>query len=108
MPSFSKYILFTTRMIGFCRLFDLLLLCKYFLFILFFVSLFQNIEKYIKRRKNKMEKKSKKYIYFASQYQPEVTTTYIGRYYENFFILGIWISSLIIIFGGVSRLVFRK
>ena len=30
---------------------------------------------------------SKKYIYFASQYQPEVTTTYIGKYYENFFLV---------------------
>ena len=47
------------------------------------------------RHKNKKLKKiydsyvtkadlSKKYVYFASQYQPEATTSQIGSYYENF------------------------
>ena len=29
---------------------------------------------------------SKKYIYFAAQYQPEASTSQIGSYYENFFL----------------------
>ncbi|MAW01958.1 MAG: cytochrome C biogenesis protein CcmF [Candidatus Pelagibacter sp.] len=48
-------------------------------------------------------------FYLAINYSSIGERRLIGaRYYENFFILGIWISSLIIIFGGVSRLVFRK
>ena len=52
----------------------------------------------ILRRKNKRLKKiydrfvtkvdyKKKYIYFASQYQPEATTSQIGSYYDNFFLV---------------------
>jgi len=50
------------------------------------------------RHKNKRLKKiydsyvtkadlTKKYIYFAAQYQPEATTSQIGSYYENFFLV---------------------
>jgi len=48
-------------------------------------------------------------FYLAINYSSIGERRLIGaRYYENFFILGIWISSIIIIFGGISRLIFRK
>ena len=48
-------------------------------------------------------------FYLAINYSSIGNKRLIGaRYYENFFILGIWISSLIIVLGGLSRLFIRK
>ena len=56
----------------------------------FFIEKLRHNNKRLKKFYDKYVTKadlSKKYIYFASQYQPEATTTQIGSYYENFFLV---------------------
>jgi hypothetical protein len=56
----------------------------------FFIEKLRHKNKRLKKIYDKYVKKvdfSEKYIYFASQYQPEASNSIVGGYYENFFLV---------------------
>jgi len=58
--------------------------------VFFFKEKLRHKNKKLKKIYKQFETKvnlSKKYIYFASQYQPEATNSIVGSYYENFFLV---------------------